>query len=186
MAMAEKGRLRARPLGAEERRASIVAAARPLVVHKGRLITTREIAVGAGVAEGTLYRVFTDKDELIRAVVEKVFDETALDGAIRAIDPRLDFEERLAAAVDVLLGSLPDRRRLIAGMCAPQLGGSSAVSATLPSLDELVAEGRFAMGAEAAGRLLQALTVTLEWHYDAEPVCSRGVVRAFVHGAARD
>lgn len=62
----------------EERRASILAATVPLLLERGRDVTTRELAAAAGVAEGTLFRVFADKQELVRAAVAQVLDPALL------------------------------------------------------------------------------------------------------------
>ncbi|WP_200936188.1 TetR/AcrR family transcriptional regulator [Marmoricola sp. Leaf446] len=63
---------RATPMAPDERRAAIVTAVAPLVLEHGRMPSTREIARAAGVAEGTIYRVFEDKDALLHAVLEEV------------------------------------------------------------------------------------------------------------------
>jgi len=54
------------------------------------------------VAEGTIFRAFATKDELIDAVVEEVLDEARTRTAIAAIDRTLPLPERLLAAVTVL------------------------------------------------------------------------------------
>ncbi|MGV8978750.1 MAG: TetR/AcrR family transcriptional regulator [Cellulomonas sp.] len=69
---------RAAPMSPEERRASILAATVPLLLERGGEVTTRELAVAAGVAEGTLFRVFADKQELVRAAVAQVLDPAKL------------------------------------------------------------------------------------------------------------
>ncbi|HEX7806812.1 MAG TPA: helix-turn-helix domain-containing protein [Cellulomonas sp.] len=69
---------RAAPMSPEERRASILAATVPLLLERGRDVTTRELAAAAGVAEGTLFRVFADKQELVRAAVAQVLDPAEL------------------------------------------------------------------------------------------------------------
>ena len=63
---------RATPMAPDERRAAIVAAVAPLVLEHGRMPATREIAQAAGIAEGTIYRVFEDKGALLHAVLEEV------------------------------------------------------------------------------------------------------------------
>src|SRR5690606_40981582 len=55
-------RTRARPLSRADRRNAIAAATVPLLVEHGAAVTTRQIADAAGVAEGTLFRAFADKD----------------------------------------------------------------------------------------------------------------------------
>jgi len=73
-----------------------------LLERYGRDVSTRQIAEAAGVAEGTIFRAFATKDELIDAVVDEVFDEARTRTAIAAIDPSLPLPERLLAAVTVL------------------------------------------------------------------------------------
>lgn len=83
----------------EDRRASVVTAAGPLVRQHGRDVTTKQIADAAGVAEGTLFRVFDDKEAILRAVViEAIRPEPAL-AALGRIDLGLPLEEFLAAVV---------------------------------------------------------------------------------------
>ncbi len=59
----------------EERRAAIVAATLPLLLERGLPLTTREIAEAAGIAEGTIFRVFPDKEAVVEATVEAAFDQ---------------------------------------------------------------------------------------------------------------
>ncbi len=93
---------RATPLPPDERRAAIVAATLPLLVQHGRDVSTRQIAEAAGVAEGTIFRVFDTKEALIDATLEDVFDPTPTCEVLHAIDPGLDLETRLTAAVTAL------------------------------------------------------------------------------------
>ena len=86
----------------DERRASIVAATIPLLRDKGRAVSTKEIAKAAGIAEGTIFRVFESKDELIHACVHDAFDNTALRRELEAVDSGLPLRERLAAGVEVM------------------------------------------------------------------------------------
>jgi AcrR family transcriptional regulator len=72
-----------------------VAATLPLLLEHGPAVTTRQIAEAAGVAEGTVFRVFPDKESLLEAVVESAFDMTAIDAALAAIDPAQPLEDRL-------------------------------------------------------------------------------------------
>jgi AcrR family transcriptional regulator len=95
-------RSRASALPPSERRAAIVSATLPLLLAHGPAVTTRQIAEAAGVAEGTIFRVFPDKESLLEAVVESAFDMTAIDDALAAIDPARPLEDRLVAAVDIL------------------------------------------------------------------------------------
>jgi AcrR family transcriptional regulator len=97
---------RARPLPPEERRASLVAAAIPLISEHGLKVTTKQIAQAAGVAEGTIFRVFTDKTELIQAAINSAFDPEQTLAELGAIDIGLPLHERCMAITAVLRGRL--------------------------------------------------------------------------------
>lgn len=58
----------------DDRRQAILDAVVPLVVETGRAPTTREIADAAGVAEGTIFRVFDDLRALMWAIAKEVLN----------------------------------------------------------------------------------------------------------------
>lgn len=97
-----------------DRRASIIEAALPLVRVHGKDVTTRQIAAAAGVAEGTLFRVFDNKDEIVNAVVESVIDpgptaqQLATIDADRPIDALIadlvaTMQQRLRAVIEIMM-----------------------------------------------------------------------------------
>jgi AcrR family transcriptional regulator len=86
---------RARPLPLDDRRAMIVDAVIPLLLEHGRDITTRQIADEAGIAEGTIFRAFGDKESIIQAAVDKFLDPLPLRTALRSIDPDLPLEQKV-------------------------------------------------------------------------------------------
>ena len=99
---------RARPMSPADRRAAIVDATIPLLRRKGAAVSTKEIAKAAGIAEGTIFRVFRNKDELIHACMHASFEDTTLVAELAAIDRRLPLEERLTAAVARMQERLQD------------------------------------------------------------------------------
>ncbi|WP_437675302.1 TetR/AcrR family transcriptional regulator [Sorangium sp. So ce131] len=93
---------RAPPLPPEARRASIIAATIPLLRLYGRNVTTAQIAMAAGTAEGTLFRVFPDKESLIQAAIATLFDPTPTLRELESIDVAAPLRERLIQAVEIL------------------------------------------------------------------------------------
>lgn len=104
-------RERARPMPPDERRAAMVRCVIPLLKEHGRAVSTRAIAEACGVAEGTVFRAFGDKESLIAAAIEAYFDPGPFREAIGAVDRSLPVEEKLAA----VLGLLKDRFSGIVG-----------------------------------------------------------------------
>ncbi|MFB9310662.1 AcrR family transcriptional regulator [Agromyces hippuratus] len=105
---------RARPMPVEERRAAIAQATLPLLVAHGRDVTTRQIADASGVAEGTLFRVFDDKEAIIDAAVEHFLDPEPFRAALRSIDPSLPLELK----VELVLARFLERFSGIFGVFA--------------------------------------------------------------------
>lgn len=63
-------RKRAAPMAPDERRRAIIDAVVPLLTQHGPDVTTKQIAEAAGIAEGTIFRVFPDKQALLWATAE--------------------------------------------------------------------------------------------------------------------
>lgn len=93
---------RARPMSPADRRTSLVDVTLRLLREHGRDVTTRQIAEAAGIAEGTIFRVFDTKDELVEAAISRAFEPGALVERIREIEPDLPLEDRLVRLVGVL------------------------------------------------------------------------------------
>lgn len=86
---------RAAPLSADDRRASILDATVPLLMEHGASVTSRQIADAAGVAEGTIFRAFGDKDAILKAAVDRFLDPERLRNALRSIDPEDPLERKI-------------------------------------------------------------------------------------------
>jgi AcrR family transcriptional regulator len=93
----------------EARRKAILDALIPLLVEKGGDVTTKEIAQAAGIAEGTIFRVFPDKAALLFAAAEEAINPA---GGQESFDAAMaeatDLRERVVIAADRVL----DRMRL--------------------------------------------------------------------------
>ena len=95
-------RKRAQPMSPSDRRAAILDAAIPLLKEHGREVSTRQIADAAGVAEGTLFRAFGDKETLISAAIEKFFDPAPFRDALRGIDPDDGTEDKIHQVLEIM------------------------------------------------------------------------------------
>jgi len=93
---------RASPMTPEDRRAAIIAATIPLLRARGWSVTVKEISAAAHVAEGTIFSVFQDKEEVLLAALREALDPAAAEDQLGQIDIALPLEERLIRAVEVL------------------------------------------------------------------------------------
>lgn len=122
-------------MSADQRRAALVDATLPLLRERGPAVSTREIAAAAGIAEGTIFRVFDSKDELVQACIHHAFDSDRLLAALHDVDRALPLQPRLTAAVELLQAHL---RGVFSLMITLRSGPPSAVHR--PSSEAEVAE----------------------------------------------
>lgn len=95
-------RERARPMAPDDRRAAIVDAVIPLIREQGRDVSTRQIAEAAGVAEGTIFRAFGDKESIIQAAIERLMDPEPVRDRLRGVDPEQPTEVKIAQVLGIL------------------------------------------------------------------------------------
>jgi AcrR family transcriptional regulator len=96
-------RERARPLAPDDRRAAILDAVIPLLEERGRDVSTKQMAEAAGVAEGTLFRAFGDKESILAAAIQRFIDPEPFRGRLRAIDPDEPTEEKIRQVVTLFV-----------------------------------------------------------------------------------
>jgi AcrR family transcriptional regulator len=179
-----KGRATAMPM--EERRSTIVAATLPLFLSQGAAITTREIAQAAGIAEGTIFRVFPDKTALLDAVIEAALDPTPADAAIERIDPSLPLEARLVTVVEILRKRVLYLFRVFSAASGTTRGAQAERSHDLPALTAIFeAEAdQFSRAPADASRVLRGLTFAcVHPSFGTEaPLTSEEIVAVFLDG----
>ncbi|WP_460522593.1 TetR/AcrR family transcriptional regulator [Flindersiella endophytica] len=191
--------IRARPLPPEERRAAILHATVPLVREHGLAVSTRQIAKAAGVAEGTLFRVFPDKRALLKAAVEAALDPDAGAAALAKVDRSLPLEQRLAAVLDLMREGIEATWQLFAAIRATETDKNKLplmeVRRSFEPLTKALAEllepdaHRLRVTPRKAARLVgPMLMVTLHQARaeptDEPPFTTAELVDTFLHGVA--
>jgi AcrR family transcriptional regulator len=89
-------------MAADDRRDALVDAFVRVARREGRAPTTSEIATEAGVAEGTIYRVFASKDQLEQDAVQAAFCPGPVRRRITAVDPEGSLHDRLVAFTRIM------------------------------------------------------------------------------------
>ncbi|MGH8889080.1 MAG: TetR/AcrR family transcriptional regulator [Acidothermaceae bacterium] len=92
---------RARPLPPDERRAALIGATLALIREQGAEVSTKQIATAAAVAEGTIFRVFPDKESLIRAAIDAALDPASVVAELERIDPATPLDAKLIAVARI-------------------------------------------------------------------------------------
>lgn len=167
---------RATPLTPGERRESIINAVLPLLIQHGATVTTRQMAEAAGVAEGTIFKVFPDKGALIREAIRVSMDPSPVVRSLSEIAPTASLEASLIEAGLVLL----ERHEQVIALFS--------ILRTMPSSgsEDRSSEVHQIVHASNAS-ITSALTELLEVHRDQlrlEPARAAAVFRALVFASA--
>lgn len=89
-------------MSAVDRRTTLIEATLPLLLEHGRSVTIKQIAEAAGVAEGTIFRVFDAKDDLVAAALDHAFDIEPFLDDLRAIEPDQPLRSLVSDLVSLL------------------------------------------------------------------------------------
>lgn len=176
---------RASALPPDERRSMIVAATLPLLLEHGDRVTSKQIAEAAGIAEGTIFRAFADKDEVIAAVVESALDPEPLEAALTGIPEGLAFETGLAAAIVIMQQRVIDIWRLVSSVGTRFHELTRRPMPDSGALVRMFEANRAQITVEpiVAARLLRALTLsTTHPMLAGEPTSPDELVQLFLHG----
>ncbi|MEO6772920.1 MAG: helix-turn-helix domain-containing protein [Kofleriaceae bacterium] len=183
---------RATPLSPDARRASIIAATLPLLRRYGASVTTAQIALAAGVAEGTLFRAFTDKDALLGAAIQSAFDAEPTEAKLAAIDRGLPLRDQLVVIVEILqerveqVWQLMTILNLPAPPQKPDVHGDAGIRAQIVAIFELHHD-ELRVDPSYAQRTLRALAFagTHPRITEGQPFTAREIVAILLDGLAR-
>ncbi len=181
----------------EERRAALVAVTVPLLHEKGMAVSTRDIAHAAGVAEGTIFRVFASKEELLHEALHSAFDPEPMVERLRAVDLGAPLRERLVQVVTVLQERFVEIFRLLTavGMVqpphrAPSRDGRDWNREALELVTDIIRadEESLTVPAEQLTRLLRLLTFAgSHWEISHHQLLTpEEIVDTLLHGTVKD
>jgi AcrR family transcriptional regulator len=172
----------------DERRSMIVSATLPLLLEYGERVTSRQIAEAAGIAEGTIFRAFADKEELIAAVLDVALDQQPLEDALAAIDPTQSLPAALDAAIAVLQQRVIDIWRLVSSVGTRFHEHARRPLTDSHALVRLLERhcGELSVPSLTAARLLRALTLSTTHPMLAdEPMSPSEIRQLFLHGVGQ-
>ena len=96
----------------EDRRRAIIDAVQPLLLEHGTALTTRQLAEAACVAEGTLFRVFESKQDLIAAAALHALETEPAVTLLADLPEGQSLTERVVAILQILQGEIRRTRSL--------------------------------------------------------------------------
>lgn len=164
---------RAARLPPEERRQAIVDATRPLLLEHGRATSTREIAAACGIAEGTIFRVFSSKEELVNEVIRREISVVPLLERLQPLAAKQDLRELVESMVHIMQERARETRILLALLQHPPVRRAD----TCPRPDHH----------EQGRRAVEALEALFEPHAERLSVAPRaaaGAVMALSFGSS--
>ena len=173
------------PLPPSERRAAIVSAVLPLVLERGSAVTSRELATAAQVSEGTIFKVFGDKEQLLAAVVDHAVDPASFERAVRALDVTQPFEALLVEVTALMQRRMVDLWRLLQRLDRVPPDLASLRMPDNPAVVEVFerSAGRVRVPAVEAARRLRAIMLALSNPMLVDPPLSAvEIVDVFLNG----
>ncbi len=192
----------------DERRQAIIDATLPMLLERGTDVSTREIAQAAGIAEGTIFRAFETKQDLIHATIHTALMPDAAITRVADLPRDQALAQRVSAIIEVLREEIHRTRSLFAHFARPSaepvpvgplrapFGGirppfnphenrtrlNAAVAAALEPYS-----GELAVSTAFATNLLSALAFASSFSLTAEepPISSEELSDAVLHGIAK-
>lgn len=142
----------------EDRRTAILDAVIPELLEHGRDLSTRAMADAAGVAEGTLFRAFGDKEALLEAAAVRHWDPRPFRDQVARIDPGLPTAEKVAQLMELFIERFRGSIRLMTALrlqAPPRLDRKHLEDGWPQIMDGLFHPGELAVPAETVGYLIR-------------------------------
>ncbi|GAA3887392.1 TetR/AcrR family transcriptional regulator [Saccharothrix violaceirubra] len=193
-------RRRAPAMSTEDRRQAIIDATVPLLFEHGAKVTTSQIARASGIAEGTVFRAFKDKQELIKACVRAALGVEDELGRLRQARLVPTLHARLALGIAAVADYLDRMWRLMGALGESGYDAGAdrrhddgppkemlRISAHLAALFEPDADA-LRVDPELAARLLLGLVFTNRMRgagFGDTAADGDGLVDVFLHGVLR-
>jgi AcrR family transcriptional regulator len=187
-------RRRAPGMSPEQRREMIIHTAIPLIAEYGVAVTTAKIARAAGIGEGTIFRVFADKDELLQACMAEALSPEHAVRELDSIDVSQPLPDRLAEAAEALQAHM-SRMGAIAGSLGHRggkhpgavrgAGRDESMTRIRAALAELLEPDKAALRRppEQIAALFFGLLFTQPRTEDEPDLTPQELVEVFLHGA---
>ncbi|KOT40573.1 TetR family transcriptional regulator [Streptomyces caelestis] len=187
-------RRRAPSMSPERRREMIIQTAIPLIAEYGAAVTTAKIARAAGIGEGTIFRVFADKGELLQACVAEALSPEHAVRELDAIDLSQPLPDRLAEAAEALQAHMSRMGAIIGSLghhggkhpgTVRGAGRDESTTRIRAALAELLEPDRSALrrSPEQIAALFFGLLFTQPRTQDEPDLTPQELVEVFLHGA---
>jgi AcrR family transcriptional regulator len=137
----------------DERRRAIIQATLPVLLEQGPEISTREIARAAGVAEGTIFRAFETKHDLIHATIHAALRPDAAIEQLARLPDGQPLVERVAAILELLHAEVHRTRSLLANFVRRNVPRPPSPSGQCPGPPPHVVENRRRLSRAVANAL---------------------------------
>lgn len=178
----------------DDRRQAILDATLPLVLEHGRSVSTKQIAEACGIAEGTVFRAFASKAELLDTVIKTGLAPGTLESGLRNLSPSGDLTSQVTAIVGVLQTHARTTHRLIALLPPAQASDHhhgmkhsdrrELGERTLAAVQDALAPFADALGVGPQAAAGAILALSFGSTFAAHPAAPAAVAHLLLHGIA--